>query len=134
MILVGNGGSAAVAAHIANDLVKAGTAALSLTDAPTLTCLSNDFGYVEAYAYQVNVHARKGDKVVCISSSGMSKNILMAAQLARGLGAAVITLSGFSPRNRLRKLGQHNYYVPSEEYGIVEVAHLAILHSIAKPT
>lgn len=134
VLLVGNGGSAAVAAHIANDLVKQGRAALSLSEPAVLTCISNDLGYHAAYAHQVRVHASKGDKMVCISSSGESRNILNAAKTSVGRGCTLITLTGFAPNNALRQLGHHNYYVPSHNYGVVECAHLAILHSIAKPT
>jgi D-sedoheptulose 7-phosphate isomerase len=132
--LVGNGGSAAVASHIANDLVKMGKGAIALVDPPTLTCQANDEGWDEAFAKQISVHARAGDQVICISSSGKSENILNAAYAARhACRAYVITLSGFEATNPLRSLGDHNYYVPSLNYGIVEVCHLAILHGIVKP-
>jgi D-sedoheptulose 7-phosphate isomerase len=72
--------------------------------------------------------------VVAISSSGKSLNIVQAAYAAREAGARLITLSGFDAMNPLRQLGEHNYYVPSFNYGIVEIAHLAILHSLAKPS
>ena len=134
VLLVGNGGSAAVAAHIANDLVKLGIAAMSLSEPAVLTCLANDNGYADVYARQVYAHANPGDKLVAISSSGRSPNILNAVAAARDCYAQVITLSGFDPDNPLRKLGDHNYYVSSHNYGVVECAHLAILHSIAKPT
>ena len=134
ILLVGNGGSAAIASHIANDLVKAERAAAALVDPAILTCLANDYGYDEAFAHQVRVQGRSGDLLVAISSSGRSLNIRNAVYAARKSGLAVATLSGFAPENPLRTMGDHNYWVDSSNYGVVECAHLAILHSIAKPT
>ena len=134
IFLCGNGGSAAVAAHIANDLVKQGSSAFSLTEPAILSCLANDEGWERVFADQIQVHARPSDTVVAISSSGKSLNIVQAAYAAREAGARLITLSGFDAMNPLRQLGEHNYYVPSFNYGIVECAHLAILHSLAKPS
>lgn len=131
--LCGNGGSAAVASHIANDLVKRGKAAYALVEPAILSCIANDDGWERVYATQIDVHARPGDIVVTISSSGKSLNIINAAYAAREAGCELVTLSGFEAMNPLRQLGEHNYYVPSFNYGIVECAHLAILHSLAKP-
>lgn len=71
-----------------------------------------------------------GDLFIAISSSGQSKNILIAAKAAKDKGLNVITLSGFKSDNPLRKIGDINFHVPSDRYGIVEVAHHAILHAI----
>ena len=131
--LIGNGGSAAIAAHIANDLVKAGWSAFSLTDGPTLTCLANDFGYERCYEQQLMSHMRVNDCLIAISSSGKSQNIINAVSRVSEIASAVVTLTGFDPDNTLRQWGDHNYYVPSQNYGVVETAHLAILHSIVKP-
>jgi len=132
--LVGNGGSAAVAQHVANDLVKRGKSAHALVDAATITCQANDEGWEFAFARQIEVHARSQDMVIAISSSGKSMNIHQAVYAARERGAQVMTLSGFDAMNPLRSMGDFNYYVPSFNYGIVEVTHLAILHSIVKPS
>ena len=133
VLLCGNGGSAAVAIHIANDLVKQGKSAIALTDPSVMSCLANDNGWDRVFADQVHAHARPGDQVVLISSSGRSLNVRNAAYAAREAGATPITLTGFEALNPLRQLGDHNYYVPSFNYGIVECAHLAVLHSLAKP-
>ena len=132
--LCGNGGSAAVASHIANDLVKRGKPACALVEPAILSCIANDEGWERVFAGQIHVHCRPGDIVVTISSSGKSLNILNAAYAAREAGCELVTLSGFEAMNQLRQLGSHNYYVPSFNYGIVECAHLAILHSLAKPS
>lgn len=131
LIFVGNGGSAAICGHMATDFSKnGGMRATTLNDAATLTCLANDYGYEHVFAKQIEWHAAAGDLLIAISSSGRSQNILNAVRAARNAGCRVITLSGFRPDNPLRGLGDLNLYVASQEYGLVEVGHLAILHGI----
>jgi D-sedoheptulose 7-phosphate isomerase len=132
IILIGNGGSAAIASHVAIDLSKnAHTRAVTFNDAATLTCLSNDYGYEEVFAKQVEYYARPGDTLVAISSSGVSANIIYAVVAAnRGGRIATITFSGFDPDNELRRMGHINFYVPSMRYGFVELAHMILLHSM----
>ena len=128
---VGNGGSCAIASHLSVDFQKrARISAMAFDNPAMLTCLGNDFGYGDIYTQQIKYHVRSGDVVVAISSSGESKNILNAAKAAKIHGADVITFSGFHHDNKLRQLGYTNFYVPSFEYGFVELAHFAILHSI----
>jgi D-sedoheptulose 7-phosphate isomerase len=125
--IVGNGGSAAIASHMQNDLCKAvGIRALVFTEQPLLTALTNDDGYEGAYETMVKLWAGPGDLLVAISSSGRSKNILRAATAARAAGCRIITLSGFAGNNPLRVLGDVNFYVPSESYGHVELIHAAL--------
>lgn len=126
--LIGNGGSAAVAAHIANDIVGSGMGfAGALNDPPTMTALSNDHGYNQIYVRQLEGCLHTSDLVIAISSSGVSKNILLAAEYAVSR-AKLLTLSGMRPENPLRKMGHLNLYIPFETYGAVEIGHLAILH------
>ena len=128
---IGNGGSAAIASHMATDFSnKAGISALALNDLSALTCVSNDYGYGDVFERQLGWHAKPGDRLFAISSSGQSANILNAAKYAGRAGLMVITMSGFAPDNPLRQLGDVNFYVPSSSYGIVETAHLAILHAL----
>lgn len=129
--IVGNGGSAAIASHIAVDLTKnGGIRALAFNDAPTLTCLGNDFGYGDVFSKQIEYQARPCDVVVIISTSGKSANILEAANAARVLGCSIVTLSGMNPNNVLRQKGDVNFYIPSSSYGIVETSHLILMHSL----
>lgn len=131
LIFVGNGGSAGICGHMAVDFSKnGGMRATALNDAATLTCLANDFGYEHVFAKQIEWHATSGDLLIAISSSGQSQNILNAVGAARNAGCRVVTLSGFHPDNPLRGLGDINLYVASQEYGFVEVGHLATLHGI----
>lgn len=122
-----------MASHIANDIVARGGSALTLTDPATLTCAANDYGWHEALAIQVRALSNAYRILIAISSSGKSQNILNAVSVAKESGAKIVTFSGFSPNNPLRALGDCNYYVPSSNYGIVEIAHLAILHAIVNP-
>jgi D-sedoheptulose 7-phosphate isomerase len=130
-ILIGNGGSAAIASHQAVDFWKnAGVRAIAFNDPSLLTCVSNDYGYEHVFENPIGMFADKGDILFAISSSGKSKNILRGVEAARKKGCAVITLSGFQSGNPLRKMGDLNFYVPVDAYGHVEIIHGAILHYI----
>ncbi|MBU1922887.1 MAG: SIS domain-containing protein [Candidatus Omnitrophica bacterium] len=131
VIIVGNGGSASIASHMVTDFVKnLKIPALSFSDSSLLTCLSNDLGYEKVFSAPIGVLAKKGDILFAISSSGKSRNILNAVSEGKRIGCPVISFSGFSANNPLRRLGNINFYVPSSSYGAVEIAHLAICHSI----
>jgi len=131
IISIGNGGSAVIASHIAVDYWKNGRMpALAFNDGALLTCVSNDFGYEHVFEKPIEFFARDGDVLFAISSSGKSENILLGARAARLRGCRVITLSGFDSDNPLRSLGTYNFYVPSHEYGAVEVTHQYICHCI----
>ena len=129
VLVVGNGGSAAIASHVHNDLCHSvGVRAMVLTESALLTALTNDHSYAEAYQTQVQMWATSDDLLLAISSSGKSENILRAASAAAAQQCAVITFSGFSPENPLRGMGQLNFYVPANQYGFVEMSHACQLH------
>lgn len=131
IILIGNGGSASIASHIAIDFLKnAKIPALVFNDASLLTCISNDLGYEYVFQKPIELLAKKGDILFAISSSGSSKNILNAAKEAKKRGCFLITLSGFNKENPLRRLGHLNFYIPAASYGYVEITHLVICHCI----
>jgi D-sedoheptulose 7-phosphate isomerase len=131
LIFVGNGGSAAIASHMATDYSKNGNIrSLAFNDGSMLTCLGNDLGYEQVFARQIELHARPGDLVIAISSSGRSQNILNAVKAARAGACGVVTLSGFAPDNPLRTLGDINFYLASDRYGFVEIGHLTICHAV----
>ena len=124
VILAGNGGSAAMASHVAVDLTKAaGIRAVNFNEADLLTCLANDYGYENWVAKALEFYADPGDLVVLISSSGRSQNMVNGAEQASAMGLAVISFSGFSPDNPLRRLGDLNLWVASDSYNIVEMTH-----------
>jgi D-sedoheptulose 7-phosphate isomerase len=131
LFFIGNGGSAAVASHMSIDWMKnGGFATFGPGDAAQMTCLTNDLGFDSVYSLPIERHGMLGDVMFAISSSGMSEDILHACDVARSKMMNVVTLSGFGEGNFLRTKGAVNFYVPSSQYGIVEIAHLAILHSI----
>jgi D-sedoheptulose 7-phosphate isomerase len=131
IIFIGNGGSAGIASHLAIDFSKnGGLRSLTFNDPAALTCLGNDLGYENVFAKQLDFHARPGDLLIAISSSGRSPNILGAVKLARTRDCKVATFSGFAAENELRRTGDINFYVGAFEYGFVEVAHLALCHAV----
>ena len=131
IIFIGNGGSAGIASHLAIDFSKnGGLRALAFNDPSALTCLGNDLGYENVFAKQLDFHARPGDVLIAISSSGRSPNILGAVKMARTRDCKVATFSGFTAENELRRTGDVNFYVRSREYGFVEIAHLALCHAV----
>ena len=131
VIFIGNGGSMGIATHMAIDFSKNGNLrALAFNDPMALTCVGNDLGYANVFAKQIEIHARPGDLLVAISSSGRSPNILAAVAAARARDCAVATYSGFAPDNDLRRLGDVNFYVAASEYGFVEISHLALCHAV----
>ncbi len=131
LIFIGNGGSQGISSHLAIDFSKnGGMRALAFTDASALTCLGNDLGYESIFAKQIEFHARRGDLVIATSSSGNSPNIINGVAVARDRGCHVVSFSGFKDDNKLRRLGDVNFYVSSLQYGFVEIAHLALCHAI----
>jgi D-sedoheptulose 7-phosphate isomerase len=132
LYVIGNGGSAAVAAHTVTDFLHLGRLrATTIHDASLLTCMTNDYGYEEAYARILSRWTCPGDALVAISSSGRSANIRNAAAAVRALGGTVITLSGFAADNPLRALGDLNGWLDAGDYGLVEIGHQLVLHVLA---
>ncbi|MBU2082184.1 SIS domain-containing protein [Patescibacteria group bacterium] len=129
-IAVGNGGSAAIAMHALVDYANAGgLQTMDLMNPALVTCMANDYGYEKVFAKNIEMHVEESDVLFAISSSGQSPNILSACDAA-DIGCKIITFSGFSPENPLRKLGSINFYVPSSHYGFVELAHQILIHCI----
>ena len=124
IIAVGNGGSAAMASHVAVDFTKAaGMRSINFNEADLITCFANDYGYENWVAKALEAYADQGDLVILISSSGKSPNIINGAEKAKKMGVSLITVSGFSSDNPLKKLGDLNLWVDSFEYNIVEMTH-----------
>lgn len=131
MILIGNGGSLAIASHLATDFSLAGWPALALTDSVAITSHTNDFGAESNIAKQLELlRITPDDVIVAMSCSGKSPNIICAVSNAIISGCDVYTFSGFERGNHLSTMGKVNVYVPSHSYGIVQLAHEAILHAI----
>jgi D-sedoheptulose 7-phosphate isomerase len=129
VILVGNGGSAAIASHAQNDLCKtAGVRAMVFNEPPLLTALANDDGYGSVFESPILLWGEPGDLLLTVSSSGQSESIIRAINAATSKQCHVITLSGFKADNPSRSMGDLNFYVASSVYGYVETAHTALVH------
>ena len=138
IFVMGNGGSASTASHIANDLGK-GTAHLghrprviSLTDnVSTMTAWSNDACYEDVFVEQLKGLANPGDLVIGISASGNSENVLRAIRHANAIGCKTVGWTGFGG-GQLAKLTDISVIVDSNEYGPVEDVHLMLNHILCK--
>jgi len=131
VLIVGNGGSAAIASHVQTDLCHSlGIRALVFNEPPLLTALANDNGYENAFQRLVDLWGDAGDVLVAISSSGRSPNILNACAAARGKGMEILSFSGFGADNPLRQQGDLNFYVANSSYGPVESAHAVLVHHL----
>ncbi len=125
VIIAGNGGSAAMASHVAVDFTKQGKIkTINFNEPDLITCFANDYGYEKWISKAIDFYGEQGDLIILISSSGNSKNILNAADTAKNLGIDVVTFTGFLKTNPLRKKGILNFWLDSKAYNIVENTHL----------
>ena len=136
LLIVGNGGSAADAQHIAAEIVgrykkdRPGYAALALTtDTSALTAISNDYGFEWVFARQVEGLAQEGDVLLALSTSGRSPSILKALRAARELGLKTIGFTG-TEGEAMAPLCDHILIAPSNDTPIVQQIHLAFAHGI----
>ena len=133
IFIMGNGGSASTASHMALDLAKAAGIhhVLSLVDSiPTLTAWANDQGYEDVFAEQLRMHeVREGDLVIAISASGNSANVLHAIELANERGAKTAGLVGFDG-GKLCPIVDHVVHVKNDYMRQVEDIHLMIAHIV----
>jgi D-sedoheptulose 7-phosphate isomerase len=136
LLIIGNGGSAADAQHISAEIVgrykqdRPAWAAIALTtDTSALTAISNDYGFDQVFARQVEGFGQRGDVLLALSTSGRSANILAALRTARDLGLATIGFTG-SKGEAIGALCDHLLVVPSDDTPIVQQIHLTIAHGI----
>jgi D-sedoheptulose 7-phosphate isomerase len=136
LLIIGNGGSAADAQHIAAEIVgrykrdRPAYAAIALTtDTSALTAIANDYGFEQVFARQVAGLGRRGDVLLALSTSGRSANILTALRTARERGLVTVGFTG-SKGEGLRALCDHLLIAPSDDTPIVQQIHLAIAHAI----
>lgn len=131
LMMVGNGGSASICSHMSVDYWKNGNIrSTAFNDSSLLTTVSNDYSFAEVFSKTIEMFGEEGDMIYCISSSGKSANVLNAADVALKKKCSVITFSGFSEDNPLRKKGVFNFHVPAFSYGYCEILHLFIIHAI----
>jgi len=134
LYFIGNGGSAAIAEHLAAELEgrfeqeRRPLPALALTaNTATLTAIANDYGYVSVFDRLVRAHVRVGDVVVVMSTSGVSPNIVLAAKATLELGARLIGLIG-TCRTPLAELCHVLYCAPAGDAARIQECHLAVGH------
>ena len=131
-IIVGNGGSAAMASHFSVDLTKnAGVRCVNFNEADLITCFANDYGFDRWVEKVVEFYGDEGDVFIAISSSGSSMNMLNGCKAAKTKDfSSVITFSGFDAGNPLCQLGDINLWVDSKAYNFVENIHQVWLLAI----
>lgn len=132
--LIGNGGSNAISSHIAVDYTKfLNKQAISFSDSSRLTAYINDYGRDEAYKQFIKEFSNPDTLTILISSSGNSMNIVNAAKYCEENSLPYVALSGFKKNNKLNNMNaDFKYWVNAESYGVVEIAHEILLHSIVK--
>ncbi len=139
VFIVGNGGSAATASHMANDLVwgmaqigRPSFRAVALTDCvPLITAISNDLSYNEIFTVPLRALAKPGDLLVVFTGSGNSPNVVRAVEVAREMGLGTV---GFLGRGggKLGPVVDVPVIVPSDDYGPIEDIHMMFDHLIIR--
>jgi phosphoheptose isomerase len=137
LLAAGNGGSAAEAQHLTSELTgrfdgdRPAYSAISLhAESSAVTAIGNDYGYEEVFARQVSAHARAGDVVVLLSTSGKSPNLLRAAQAARAVGARAIAMTGARP-NPLAEAVDDAICIDGPSANVQE-AQLVLVHALCR--
>jgi D-sedoheptulose 7-phosphate isomerase len=133
-IFCGNGGSAADAQHLAAEFVgrylidRRPLPALALhTDTSTLTAIGNDYGYDQVFSRQVNAHIQPGDVLVCLTTSGNSRNVVLAAEAARAKGNTVLGLLG-RDGGAMLPLCDQALVVPCQETYLIQEVTMLVGH------
>jgi D-sedoheptulose 7-phosphate isomerase len=136
ILLIGNGGSAADAQHIAAEIIgrykqdRPAYAALALTtDTSALTAIANDYGFEQVFARQIEGLGQRGDVLLAISTSGRSANIVAALRTARERGLVTIGFTG-SKGQSLGALCDHLLVSPSDDTPVIQQIHLTVAHGI----
>jgi len=134
LLTMGNGGSAADAQHFAAEMVgrylreRRALPAIALTvDPSAVTAIANDYGFPEVFARQVRAHARPGDVVFGISTSGNSENICRAFDAARAAKATTVALGG-GTGGRMRELADLAIVAPTAVTPRIQECHITIIH------
>ena len=134
ILICGNGGSAADSQHFAAELInrykqerKALPAIALTTNTSNLTSISNDYNFEKIFERQIEALGKKGDVLIAISTSGKSKNIILAAKKAKEMGLSTICLTGEN-KSELSKICSISIKVPSEKTERIQESHILVLH------
>ena len=138
ILLIGNGGSAADAQHIAAELIgrfklhREGLPAIALTtNTSILTALTNDFGYEDVFSRQLETLGDEKDILIALTTSGNSPNILQTVKIARKKGIKVIGLTG-GTGGELKDTADISIVVPSDNVPRIQESHIMIGHIICE--
>jgi D-sedoheptulose 7-phosphate isomerase len=138
LLICGNGGSAAEAAHFATELVgryqgsRRSLPAIALSsDGSLVTCIGNDFGFDQVFSRQISGLAKPGDLVVAITSSGNSPNIVAALQEARRMGLKSIAFLGRGG-GKAKGLATCELVVPGDRGASAQECHLFLIHYLCE--
>jgi len=137
ILIAGNGGSAAEAQHLSDELVGRYRAdrrpfpAVALTaDSMVVTCIGNDYGFEYIFSRQIEALGQEGDIFIGLTTSGSSRNILLAAETARIRGMTVVALTGM--KGPFKDMADCAVVAPSEKASIVQELHLHAIHLICE--
>lgn len=138
LLVMGNGGSAADAQHLAGEIVgrfrleRRGLPAIALsTDSSILTAVGNDYGFEAIFSRQVEALAQEGDVVIGISTSGSSPNVLSAVRLAREMGCRTVGLLG-RDGGSIREMVEIDLTVPGQDTPRIQEGHITIIHILCE--
>lgn len=138
IFLAGNGGSAATASHMANDLMKGvakkkrrGFKAIALSDnVPLITAIANDEDYADIFSSQLKELGAQKDLLIVFSCSGKSENIVRAIRRAKKIGMKTIAFLGMGG-GKVKKIADISLIVSSDEYAKIEDVHILLAHLIS---
>ena len=139
IMLCGNGGSAADSQHIAAEFIgrfekeRKSMAAIALTtDTSALTAIGNDYGYEEVFSRQVEGLGLSGDLLIGISTSGNSKNVVKALEVAKKKGVRTVALVGDKPNGVIQTIADYVLVAPSANTARIQECHILMMHTICQ--
>ena len=135
----GNGGSSSISDHFVCDFLKGVATNTNIqpiihsltSNTPTLTAIANDIKYDDIFSFQIERYGASEDLLLCVSSSGNSKNIINAIKKAKEKNIITISFVGFDG-GEAKKLSDYNIHIPVYNYGVVEDIHHCLLHILSQ--
>ena len=139
IMLCGNGGSAADSQHIAAELIgrfekeRESMAAIALTtDTSALTAIGNDYGYDQVFSRQVEGLGQSGDLLIGISTSGNSKNVVKAMEVAQSKSIRTVALVGDKPGGAMQAIADYVLAAPSTNTARIQECHILMMHTLCQ--
>ena len=139
IMLCGNGGSAADSQHIAAELIgrfekeRKSMAAIALTtDTSALTAIGNDYGYDQVFSRQVEGLGQSGDLLIGISTSGNSKNVVKAMEVAQSKSIRTVALVGDKPGGAMQAIADYVLAAPSTNTARIQECHILMMHTLCQ--